>query len=799
MRRKKPAMTTAVLVAVFAATTVKAQQSSSSGSEPLGQSQPSGRTAKAGQTRPSPDDQVYGVAVTRGARYLLRNGLDYVNYREYERALKFLREAEIRKDELTKAEKQVLQNGIESAKRGLRQAAGAESPYALSERSRNRNGFSPAKAETYVTHETNPDRLQKLPSKSVRGPSGGLTTPPGNATDDQGEPILLTNGNSGSSNSTSQNPVIQSNQTGDNPSTVLHDSEGPRPLPDIPKIPQLAQKQNETDGLPTELGKSTDKINEHLSEQIIDQPQVQPVPRQDTPVSRVSALASTPVSPVVSTPSGDTSTQPAIVDDVPKNTLTPPLVELETTPALPPATQITSQDDSTTLAHKESDETSTVPARKQESALPTPAMLPESTSTPSPSTDDLPPLPIDLGTKSEVTDSPKQTSSPVTVSSVSTTSSPSDENELPALPDDVSNSARQGHDAPVRAPEMISEVVNPTAVPPAVQDLPTLPDDSSSQESHALGSQTRNAIQSTSAAAPVGEQNGSMVQPSANSDAAPSNPAVRDAAEASQLASPHIEESTQTVSPGATQPLTNDASAAIESNGGSASAPPAIENLPSLPGRSDNFIPSRPNPASTLRPELKREVEMIVRQQEDDLRRKQQVQAQPGNRRPDTISSDLRSQTQLDISRAPSPAEARPIKAIPVPEDWVPLPPRTWAAQRKYWAAAATCHLPLYFQDPVLERYGHSVEQFLGPVGRYLTYPLDDPTQSTQRNQILQPFFSAGLFAFQIAALPYNVIMDPPWEAQYDLGYYRPGDNVPTDTYWLPLHGYGPPLRGSNY
>ena len=38
----------------------------------------------------------------------------------------------------------------------------------------------------------------------------------------------------------------------------------------------------------------------------------------------------------------------------------------------------------------------------------------------------------------------------------------------------------------------------------------------------------------------------------------------------------------------------------------------------------------------------------------------------------DTMASDLRTQTQLDISRAPSPAEARPIKAIPVPEDWVP-------------------------------------------------------------------------------------------------------------------------------
>lgn len=226
---------------------------------------------------------------------------------------------------------------------------------------------------------------------------------------------------------------------------------------------------------------------------------------------------------------------------------------------------------------------------------------------------------------------------------------------------------------------------------------------------------------------------------------------------------------------------------------------PMIENSTRTESRSDSLIPNRLNPASTLRPELKREVEMIVRKQEDELRQRQQAQGQPPTQVRDTIISDLRAQTQLDISRAPSPAEARPIKAIPVPEDWVPLPARTWVAQRKFWAAAATCHLPLYFQDPVLERYGHSVEQFVGPFGRFLTYPLDDPTQSTQRNQILQPFFSAGLFALQVAAWPYNLIMDPPWEAQYDLGYYRPGDNIPTDTYWLPLHGYGPLLRGSNY
>jgi hypothetical protein len=233
---------------------------------------------------------------------------------------------------------------------------------------------------------------------------------------------------------------------------------------------------------------------------------------------------------------------------------------------------------------------------------------------------------------------------------------------------------------------------------------------------------------------------------------------------------------------------------------GAGLAPAVGAGMPIAPN-SDAFIPRRANPASTLRPDLKREVEEIARKQEEDLRRQVQTQVPPAIRPREPSSSALptQTQTQLDISRAPSPAEARPIKAIPVPEDWVALPPRNWSPQRKYWAAAATCHLPLYFQDPVLERYGHSVEQFVGPIGRFLTYPVDDPTQSTQRNQLLQPFFSAGLMGLQIIAWPYNLIVDPPWEAQYDLGYYRPGDMIPTDTYWLPLHGYGPPLQGSRY
>ena len=166
---------------------------------------------------------------------------------------------------------------------------------------------------------------------------------------------------------------------------------------------------------------------------------------------------------------------------------------------------------------------------------------------------------------------------------------------------------------------------------------------------------------------------------------------------------------------------------------------------------------------------------------------------------PNTASGPIQGSTRLELQRAPSPTEARPIRSIPVPEEFETLGRRDWTPSRKAWAAAGTCHMILYFQDPALERYGQSVEQGLGPRGRYFSYPLDDPKQSNQRNQILQPFWSIGKFCFQVGTLPYKLVIDPPWEAEYDLGYYRPGDRIPKDTIVeLPV-GVGPPLKGRKY
>ena len=227
----------------------------------------------------------------------------------------------------------------------------------------------------------------------------------------------------------------------------------------------------------------------------------------------------------------------------------------------------------------------------------------------------------------------------------------------------------------------------------------------------------------------------------------------------------------------------------------------AMAARPIPPSGSIAVVPGSPSEAG-LGSDSNREVEEIARLQDEALRRNP-----PAN--PLAASSsygssagsgdDPASASRLQLPRAPSPTEARPIRVIPVPDDFVPLAAREWQPNRKYWAAASTCHTPLYFQDAVLERYGQGVEQAMGPVGRFFSFPLDDPRQSNQRNQLLQPLISSGMFLSQIALLPYNMLMDPPWEAQYDLGFYRPGDRVPPDTYYLPKTGIGPPLHGRRY
>ncbi len=93
--------------------------------------------------------------------------------------------------------------------------------------------------------------------------------------------------------------------------------------------------------------------------------------------------------------------------------------------------------------------------------------------------------------------------------------------------------------------------------------------------------------------------------------------------------------------------------------------------------------------------------------------------------------------------------------------------PRDWPGITYTWKASALCHKPLYFEEPQLERYGHS------------------------RGPIIDPLFSAAHFFVCVPLLPYSMGVEPPHECIYSLGYYRPGSCAP----WI-VDGFPISLRG---
>jgi hypothetical protein len=851
------------------------------------------------------NSQLYGMTATRGARYLLRNGLDYLSYQQYDRALKFLREAEARVDqqkarnvqkELNDAEVLTLKQGIDAAQRGLRRASDAESPYALSDQSRPGHGFTPAKSTARLAGNGNQARP---PDRSVKVTSPAPSSLLGSDGDEQGEPIQLASSETPINDQVAQiNPDRQSINNKNTPAPVHAESDEPVNVPETPQIPMVSRlpdltEANGSDRLvaaddqdlvrPELPSNPTPVISGQSSTRAAGTQIRESAPAFTPPPSNLTEMTSANLQPVsdyqsmpakpVTTPTGEDNrpaqpdlipslpgvtpapdltrlaqdrtpnlmgqfTEPAAVDaplSVAQNltanansattavetnspalrasdsnsTSTSATINLETIPSSTPAKELGSALDVRAPFHKETEDvvlsSMATSAQGGSEAKPTTSPSPIAAS---PVDDELPPLPADSSSAapdSTRTDVPAAL--PTAAGSIPT--APTDDG-LPPLPSDLGRSAPA---SPVSITTPVQTLVTPALPSSTVSEQPTKPTETALAHTADESLPARPADTGTRPAPTVPERESSAPTsiPTSSETLAPAG--------STSLAVPVPINTELPLAPGSIAssvpvtpvnppyPTTNpnlEPKPAVTA-ATAAGTVPDVSSLPSpiadrtLATSLDTLIPDRPSPPSTLQPELQREVERIARNQDEEMRRQVQNPPQAANPPRDTMASDLRTQTQMDISRAPSPAEARPIKAIPVPEDWVPLAPRSWAPQRKYWAAAATCHLPLYFQDPVLERYGHSVEQFVGPLGRFLTYPVDDPTQSTQRNQILQPFFSAGLMGLQIAAWPYNLIMDPPWEAQYDLGYYRPGDNIPTDTYWLPLHGYGPPLRGSNY
>ena len=102
-----------------------------------------------------------------------------------------------------------------------------------------------------------------------------------------------------------------------------------------------------------------------------------------------------------------------------------------------------------------------------------------------------------------------------------------------------------------------------------------------------------------------------------------------------------------------------------------------------------------------------------------------------------------------------------------------PYVPPTRQPIMYHWAASNLYHNPLYFEDPALERYGH-------------TY-----------NKFLQPFASAGRMTAQLVGLPYQMAIDPKNRRRYSLGWIRPGDCAPKLKYQVPLNRKAALVQGA--
>ncbi|QEH38059.1 hypothetical protein OJF2_66550 [Aquisphaera giovannonii] len=840
MRPSTTALTTTILGAALAAQTVSAQQSS-----PPSSWRRDGNRATATASEPSPSSQpisaaadeqdpTINMAASRGARYLMRNGIDYINYQEYERALKFLREAENRQRELSEPEKRTLKQAIERAQRGLREAVGAESPYAVSQRPRRTGGFAPARTTSQLARVRMPDVPgEKAPATAslAQGAEQGKARTPSREGDDRGDPIRLAGAEvvdatpggapSPAGPEASAEPAATAGP-GDQPAMLPLADETPDPAK-MPPTYRAIRRATSFDDAPAVAGSGT-------------------ITPPAGPQHATAAAAGQPVAEPVAA-AEPAAGLPPVSDDAPavagSGTITPPPARLEATAPAEPAAlaspdvgepsrlgaeampQLDPKADGPAGPQVAAESPAPVANADREYAKPkadagaTPAAAPAPVGGPAPAAIDLEP-PSDPAPKAA-------DASPAT-----------DREELPALPlNDPGRPEPKPDAGPASSPAAASAPADFPAPPaagtatPAGDDLPQLPLQGASEDARQPAPRAeapaapKPEAEAAKAEAPKAEPVPAVAAAVDDLPATPSSaPGRGDGASQAEALPPPAAEVAASPAPAAEPVPAAEPAAkpeAVPSPSGPArgddpaAAPSAVEPGATMPDSGAGLggaasplgLPSAEAPKSTLLPEQQRRIEEIARRQDEEMRRNpiRPGQPAPGNRDTDLPASDARNQTvtQIDISRAPSPAEARPIRAIPVPDDFVPLGKREWSPQRKMWAAAATCHLPLYFQDPMLERYGHSAETYFGRAGRFLTYPVDDPRQTTQRNQLIQPAFSSALFAWQILTLPYALVVDPPWEAQYDLGYWRPGDKIPTDLYYQPLYGTGPPLRGKNY
>lgn len=144
---------------------------------------------------------------------------------------------------------------------------------------------------------------------------------------------------------------------------------------------------------------------------------------------------------------------------------------------------------------------------------------------------------------------------------------------------------------------------------------------------------------------------------------------------------------------------------------------------------------------------------------------------------------------------------------------------RGWCGSSVEWDAAATRSLPLYFEEPNLERMGYyygfiydprPVQWFMWPMTATMAAEDDDfwlkqryfdwyewHAQWYPQMQLIQPVVSGAAFYSRVAILPYLMGIEHPTDSYYDLGAEQPGSPMPYRKEYLPLSAKGALYQGA--
>ncbi|MES2792450.1 MAG: hypothetical protein V4719_22730 [Planctomycetota bacterium] len=254
----------------------------------------------------------------------------------------------------------------------------------------------------------------------------------------------------------------------------------------------------------------------------------------------------------------------------------------------------------------------------------------------------------------------------------------------------------------------------------------------------------------------------------------------------SQQPAPSRPATPDTESPASSEPAASEPANAANPFDTESQTPAAPSEIPAAPAGND-LIPSEPaNPEATLTPAVpgqgvtrpavpadrvflqsrQKPIEQLPN--DEDLTR--MLNDDSGLRLPPPVRDPAALPKMSEI--IPNPKQRPDTSGRPIPEqdakkyvklDNIPYTPRSFPEFTYNFQAANVWANPLYFEDPHLERYGHSM------------------------HPILQTVSSTALFTLQLGGLPYQMAITPPNEKVYPLGWYLPGDYVPYRMRQIPL------------